>query len=130
MGAQRAPINSVKPLWIGLWEDITPLVSRGLPSLPMASSTRAHLSQVKRPPVHTRPSRLGLGNISRGPWQDTVAAPAGAVRRPNCPALPAAPFYLSRRHTYVDARKHTLQGDVASARPTSRPGPRPQDPSQ
>src|SRR5262249_7296890 len=28
MGARRAPINSVKPLW----EEITPLVSRGLPS--------------------------------------------------------------------------------------------------
>jgi hypothetical protein len=28
MGAQRAPINSMKLLWCGLWEHITPLVSR------------------------------------------------------------------------------------------------------
>src|SRR6266567_212384 len=44
MGAQRAPISSMKLLWCGLWEDITPLVSRCPPSLPMASPARAHLS--------------------------------------------------------------------------------------
>jgi hypothetical protein len=42
-----------------------------------------------------------------------VAAPADAVRQPHCPAPPAAPFYLSRCHTHVDARKHTLHGDAA-----------------
>ena len=29
MGAQRAPINSMKLLWCGSWEHITLLVSRG-----------------------------------------------------------------------------------------------------
>jgi hypothetical protein len=43
MGAQRAPISSMKLLWCGLWEDITPLVSRCPPSLPMASPARGAL---------------------------------------------------------------------------------------
>jgi len=43
MGAQRAPINSMKLLWCGPWEHITPLVSRG-PTEPSYSVYPAHLS--------------------------------------------------------------------------------------
>jgi len=44
MGAQRAPISSMKPAVVRRVGDITPLVIGGLPSPPKASSTRAHLS--------------------------------------------------------------------------------------
>jgi len=70
MGAQRAPINSMKLLWCGLWEDITPLVSRG-PAEPtygvahpgaLVSGSKGH---------RFTPGRQGwLSNTSREPRRD------------------------------------------------------------
>jgi hypothetical protein len=69
--------------------DITPLV-RGLPSPAKAASTRAHLPPGQRgPPLHIRPSRLVLGNTSRRPRRDKVAALADAVCQPRCSATPS-----------------------------------------
>jgi hypothetical protein len=86
MGAQRAPISSMNPPWCGVWEDITPLAG-GLPSPPKASSPpRAHLSPGQRSPGSPPAVKAGVGNISRGPRRDQVAALAGAVRQPRCPA--------------------------------------------
>jgi len=70
MGAQGAPINVMQTLWCGLWEDITPLVSRGPPSPPMGSPTRAHLSPGQKVTGSHPAVRLALGNTSRGPWRD------------------------------------------------------------
>ena len=58
---------------------ITPLVS-GLPSLPKASPTRAHLTPGEGVAGSHPASRLVLGNTSRGRSRDEVAAPADAAR--------------------------------------------------
>jgi hypothetical protein len=75
MGAQRAPISSMNPAVVRRAGDITPLASGPAEPTQRVVATRAHLSAVKRPPVHIVPSRLVLGNIRR----DAVAAPADAV---------------------------------------------------
>jgi len=85
MGAQQAPISPMKQpdetVVVRRVEDITPPAG-GLPSPPKApSSPPAHLSPGQRSPVHLRPSRLVLGNTSRGPWRDTVAQQMRPVER-------------------------------------------------
>jgi hypothetical protein len=85
MGAQRAPISSMKPAVVRRCERHNAPGYRGLSSPPKASSTRAHFPPVKRSPVNIWPSRLVLGNTSRGPRRDTVATPADAVRQPTLP---------------------------------------------
>jgi hypothetical protein len=70
MGAQRAPISPMKPLW----EDTTPLVSRGLPSPPMASPPPGTLVSGSKGRRFTPGCPgLGFGNTSRDPsgtrWQ-------------------------------------------------------------
>jgi hypothetical protein len=67
MGAQRAPIQSMKPLWLLRVGEITPLV-KGRPSRPKASSALrgALVSGSKGHRFTSGPSRLALGNTSRG----------------------------------------------------------------
>jgi hypothetical protein len=107
---------------------------------PATTSAASNASATKSP---SRPSTPAPANSSPRPADrsqrksggkppDAAAHPAGVSFSDQWVAWPPRAFYLRRCHTRTHG-KHTLHGDAAGARPTSRPTtsrPSPQDPSQ
>jgi hypothetical protein len=86
MGARRAPINSMEPLR----KDITPLVNRGLPSSPMASSTQAHLPPGQKVAGSHPAAKAGLWATLARTQAGRRDSPARCRPSPHCLATSSA----------------------------------------
>jgi hypothetical protein len=124
MGAQRAPINSMKPALVRPVGDITPLVS-GLPGPPKAPfPSRAHLSTGQKPAAAHPAAKAGSGITSRGPrrttwqpWPTPSVSPTALLPRPRRSPCPDAPRTSMPESTLCTEMRPVLVPQVVPRQP-------------